>query len=268
MSRQYTDLTEWVILDIRYYTIRNPHNGDEIVKVQLKKNKKDGKIYRFEEGKRPSKSYQEYKDPNPFYTVVLQYTYKINNKEYMSEIRQLQQNEYQEWTLDVESTQWTNKPITEEEVNDGKQRMRDAIDEEKRKKQEITTRTENERIEREQSAYKFIVNLPTVEKYVEELKNENTKLKDEVSSLEKLLEEKEYGYEYYRKQNMQLDNSIKDLNNEIYQLKQEITRYERKWIGPIFNNSKPRPKQSLVVLMTKLKNISESDDSDHPVHHL
>ena len=220
----------------------------------------------FEEGRPASNTYHQ--NQNTVHTVVVQYTYKIGNKDYMSEIRKLQQNEYEKWDLDVESKEWTHESITENVVNGEKQLMHDAIQAKKIEQKENSTQEERDRMERERSAKIFIIKHPTVASYVMELENKLKLSEEKVSKLKKALNDLEKSYAYYRRQDREQQQKEKELNAQISKLNQEIKRYRAKWISPLINDSKPIPEESLLILMTKLKSISETDDDDLPMHHL
>jgi chromosome segregation ATPase len=266
MVREYTDLTEWLITEIEYEVKDYPGGGQETVKTQVKKNKKDGFLYRFEpHQRRPSKIYKKYVDPS--YTVVVQYIEKINRKEYLVDIRQSEQHKYQTWHLDIESQKWTHKDITEDDAQAEQQSMREAIETKQRQKQQRTAQIEKEKQELAEDANEFIMTHPTVKSYVEQLKKDKEDLQKEVSKLAKEVDERESSVHYYQTESLELERKNQVLKAQIKELQVEISRLKTFFLWRPRSTKSDHVQPSLSDLMSQLQNISEIDDREFCMNH-
>lgn len=252
MTREYTDLTEYVIINITY-ELRMKWAHESTVKVQTRKNNRDGFIYSVESGQKPSLSHKDYKDPP--HTVVVQYTDKIDNKEYLFEIRKLKEHKYEKWCLHIEKRKWTFEDITEEETEKEKQAMLEVIETKKRQEQEHNANIEHARKKMEDEANEFLWTHPTVKSYVDKLKLDNHDLKDKVSSLEKEVQDLNYSVFYREKEKKYQEEKNQKLHDEIDTLKDEITRLEKKKLPVWFNNSRPKATSDLI---SQLKYLNDT----------
>jgi hypothetical protein len=260
MSRNYTNLTQWVILNIYHEQKHTPGGGDYMATCIIKKDKSNGEIYEFEDNMKPRKlnNYKSNQSDNRTYDVVVQY---IENESFVVDIRDYR-TKYEIWYLDIKKQEWDHQDITEDVVMKGKdvmsqQLIQQSLEREKIEQEMLEQIEKQQKTKQQMEKFKELMTHlpPEIKEYIDLLKKEKKDSEHKAHFSDMQLQQSNDRFKFQMNRNKELENEITDLKKQTKPLQDEITRLKRKILPSWINNSGPK---EISDLISQLKFLNET----------